>query len=175
MKIQTSAGETFRIHRRWLPWRRRANKAMDWLPDDAGGLGSLGDDPISLVIGAIFVIPVLVILALFIGEFLLLFLLLPFFVLARSVFGTPWTIEVTHRREVVHAEGAQGWGASHDQIERLAAAISAGELPPGVLDRVKQKATGKVRRNPAFATLSSRGTTGRGGADADRRHAVLPR
>jgi hypothetical protein len=139
MKVQTPTGETFRIHRRWLPWRRRADKAMDWLPSDANVFDSVGDDPVSLVIGAIFLIPGVVILAFFIGEFLLLLLLLPFFVLARSVFGTPWIIEVTHQREVVHAERAQGWGASHDQIERLAAAISAGELPPGVLERLVEK------------------------------------
>lgn len=66
----------------------------------------------------------------------------------QSVFGTPWIIEVTHQREVMHAEEAHGWGASRDQIERRAAAISAGELPPGVLKRVKQKATEKARRSP---------------------------
>jgi hypothetical protein len=145
MKIQTPAGETLRIHRRWLPWRRRGDKAMDWMPP---GLDLLGDDPISLVIGAIVLIPVLVILAFFIGEILLLLLLLPFFVLARSVFGTPWIIEVTHRHEVVHAEQAQGWSASHDQIERLAAAISAGEPPPGVQERVNQETKQKARKNP---------------------------
>jgi len=74
----------------------------------------------------------------FIAEFLLLLLLLPFFVLARSVFGTPWIIEVTRQGEVVHAEQARGWGASRDHIHRLAAAISAGELPPGVLERIKK-------------------------------------
>lgn len=148
MKIQTPTGETFRIHRRWLPWRRRAGKAMDWLPGDAASLDSFGDDPISLVIGAILLIPLLVILAFFIGEFLLLLLLLPFFVLARSVFGTPWIIEVTHQRQVVHTEEARGWGASHEQIDRLAAAISEGELPAGVLKQVRQKATEKARKNP---------------------------
>lgn len=139
MKIKTPAGETFRIHRRWLPWRRRI-ETTDGLSGDVSDLTDL-DDPIALVIAAILAIPLLATLAFVIGEVILLLLLLPFFVLARSVFGTPWIIEVTHQRELVHAEQAQGWGASRDLIERLAASINAGELPSGVPERVKQKVT----------------------------------
>jgi hypothetical protein len=89
MKVQTPKGETYRIHRRWLPWRRRARAdAMGWLSTD-GSAVSVGDDPLSFFFAAILVIPMVLVLAFFVGEFLLLLLLLPFFVLARSIFGTP--------------------------------------------------------------------------------------
>jgi hypothetical protein len=138
MKVQTPKGEKYRIRRRWLPWRRRVTKVLDWVPTP-GVVGSLDDDPVSFIIGAIFLIPLLVVLAFFVGEFLLLLLLLPFIVLARSIFGTPWVIEVTHQREVVHAEEVQGWGASQQRIDDLVTAMREGDLPPGVQERVRDQ------------------------------------
>jgi hypothetical protein len=140
MKVETPAGERYRIHRRWLPWRRRARAdALDWLPDLPGPDLDVGDDPIGLVIVAILLIPLLAILALVLGEVLLLLLLLPFFVLARSVFGTPWVIEVSQGHKILHLEAVQGWGASTRRIERLASQVRGGQLPPGDLPQDEQR------------------------------------
>jgi hypothetical protein len=160
MKVRTPKGETYRVRRRWLPWRRHDTKALDWLPPGSAVSG-LDDDPISFIIGAILLIPVLLVLAVVVGEFLLLLLLLPFFVLARSIFGTPWVIEVTHQREVVHAEEVKGWGASQQRINDLVTATGQGDLPPGVEQRVRAKvrkardeARNKVRNNPRNKALA---------------------
>lgn len=151
MKVQTPKGETYRIRRRWLPWRRHDTKALDWLPPGSAVSG-LDDNPISFVLGAIVLIPILVVLAVVVGELLLLLLLLPFFVLARSIFGTPWVIEVTHRREVVHAEEVKGWGASQQRINDLVTATGRGELPPGVEQHVRDK----VRKSRAETRKKAR-------------------
>jgi hypothetical protein len=41
MKIQTPAGETFRIHRRWLPWRRLGGQGHGLRLAAAIGAGEL--------------------------------------------------------------------------------------------------------------------------------------
>jgi hypothetical protein len=133
VKVQTPAGKTYRIQRRWLPWRRRTrSEALDWLPDFPGGNLDFDDD-FGLVIVALLLVPFLVILAFVVGELLLLLLLFPFFVLARSVFGTPWIIEVTLKGKVVQVEAVQGWAASSKRIEGLAAALRHGDPPLGEL------------------------------------------
>ncbi|WP_446666813.1 hypothetical protein [Flexivirga sp. B27] len=124
MKAVTPTGERYRVRRKWLPWRRKARaKDMDWfdIPD-------LGDDPISLIIFGIILLPLIVILMIFLGEFLLLLLIFPLVMIARAVFGTPWTIEVSHKRRLVAAEKVKGWRASRDRIRRLAKVIEAGTV-----------------------------------------------
>lgn len=130
VKVQTPAAETYRIHRRWLPWRRRTRAdALDWMPDFPGGDVDFDDD-FGLVLVALLLLPFLVILAFVVGEVLLLLLLLPFFVLARSVFGTPWVIEVTRKGKVVHIEAVEGWAASSKRVECLATGLRQGGPPP---------------------------------------------
>jgi hypothetical protein len=127
VKVQTPADETYRIHRRWLPWRRRTRAdALDWMPDFPGCDLDFGDD-FGLVLVALLLVPLLLILAFIVGELLLLLLLLPFFVLARSVFGTPWIIEVTRKGKVVHVEAVEGWAESSRRVEWLATALRQGD------------------------------------------------
>ena len=134
MKVQAPAGESYRIQRRWLPWRRRARAdALDWMPDLPGADVDFGDESFALVILALLLIPLLLVAAFIVGEVLLLLLLLPFFVLARSVFGTPWVIEVTRKRKVVHVEAVEGWAESLQRIEHLATALRQGDPPQGDL------------------------------------------
>jgi hypothetical protein len=133
VKVQTPEDETYRIHRRWLPWRRRTRAdTLDWLPDFPGGDVDFDAD-FGLVIVALLLLPFLVILAFVVGEMLLLLLLLPFFVLARSVFGTPWVIEVTRKGKIVRIEAVEGWAASSRRIEWLATALRHGDPPLGEL------------------------------------------
>lgn len=129
MRVTSWKGDKLVISRRWLPWRRRARAG------DAGvdlfDAAALPDDPISMVLFAIFAVPALILLALLLSELFLLLLLLPFFVLARAVFGMPWTIEV-HKpwsRKLIHSEDVQGWRASGERIRALAAEYTA---PDGV-------------------------------------------
>jgi hypothetical protein len=124
MKAVTPTGEKYSVRRKWLPWRRKAKgKDLDWfdIPD-------LGDDPISMIIFGIVLVPLIVILVLFLGEFLLLLLVFPLVMIARSIFGKPWTIEVTRKRELVAAEKVKGWGASRDRIRQIAKLIEAGAV-----------------------------------------------
>ena len=90
-----------------------------------------GDDlgVVLLVVLAILLFPVILVAAIAVGELLLLFLLVPFWMLARSVFGTPWIVEV-HRsgHGLVHQEAVRGWGESDRRIEQLARQVTAGEF-----------------------------------------------
>jgi len=124
VKIVTPAGETYRVHRRVLPWRRRIREKPDWdlassfdVPD-VDHLGVVG--AILLVIGIIIALPIIVLAFLVVGELLLLLLLLPLFVLARVAFRKPWIVEVTRKRKVVHAEAVVGWGAAGERARMLA-------------------------------------------------------
>src|SRR5688572_21219369 len=58
MKVMDPQGRTVRVHRRWLPWRRRVRDIESL---DAGGIdGPSGDDPISLalaLLGVLLLIP----------------------------------------------------------------------------------------------------------------------
>ena len=124
MKIVTPTGETYRVHRRVLPWRRKIREKPDWdLLDaldvpDVDHLGVLG--AILLVIGIIVALPIIVLALMVVGEVLLLLLLLPLFVLARVAFKKPWIVEVTRKRKVVHAEAVVGWGAAGKRARALA-------------------------------------------------------
>ena len=146
VKVQTPAAETYRIHRRWLPWRRRTRaEALDWLPDFPGGDLDFDDD-LGLVIVALLLLPFLVILAFVLGEVLLLLLLFPFFVLARAVFGTPWIIQVTLKRKVVHVEAVEGWAESSKRIHRLATALRQGDFALPQADSAVRQGHSMVRQ-----------------------------
>jgi hypothetical protein len=133
VKIVTPAGETFRVHRRVLPWRRKIREKPEWdfldaldVPD-VDHLGVLG--AILLVIGIVIALPVVILALLVVGEVLLLLLLLPLFVLARVALKKPWIVEVTRRRKVVHAEAVVGWGAAGKRVRALAGELRSAARP----------------------------------------------
>ena len=115
-----------------MPWRRRLKGFTDAVPD----FPELGDDPISAVIGIIFLIILLpfVLLALVSGlEFLLLLVVMPFGILGRVLFGKHWTIEVRQGwRPWWEAPGGD-WRESGLRIHDVAADIQRGTLPPQTL------------------------------------------
>ncbi|MDP2773704.1 MAG: hypothetical protein Q8O61_09110 [Nocardioides sp.] len=75
MKVKDPSGQTWRVTRRWVPWRRRLKGFLSNMPTGPG----LGDDPVSLVIGVIFLvimIPFFILALVAALELLLLLLLL---------------------------------------------------------------------------------------------------
>ena len=100
------------------------------------GLGGLGDDPISLIIGAIALVILVpfIVLALVAGvELLLLLLVLPIALLGRVVFGRQWTVEVRRGWRPYAERLAGDWQQSGLQIHATADEIRRGELPPRTL------------------------------------------
>jgi hypothetical protein len=132
VKVVDPAGQTWRVKRRWLPWRLRRRKPEDFL-DVPSGL-----DVDDLIIGlAIFVgllliavlLPVVLVLAIVVAELLLLLLLLPVFVIMRAAFVARWPIEAWHGDRLVWSEAVRGWGSSRRRMLEVADGIRLGSPP----------------------------------------------
>lgn len=122
-------GRTWRVSRRWLPWRRRVK--VDSAPDLPAN-GGLGDDPISMIIWAVlfvFVIPLVLVLGVALLELLALLLLLPFVALGRAIFGQAWRIEVREGWKPVWDAEAGSWSESGRAIETVADGLRQGLEP----------------------------------------------
>ena len=131
MKVRTPAGETWRIGRRWLPWRRRLKGALDAMPDL--NVGPLGDDPVSAVIAIVVLIVALpfLVLALVAGlEFLLVLLVLPFAVLGRVLLGRHWTVVARRGWKPWWEEPGGDWRSSGERVHGIADAVRRGQVPP---------------------------------------------
>lgn len=129
MKVRDHTGQTWRVTRRWVPWRRKLKGTLDLVPD----FPALGDDPISAVLGIIFLIIMIpfLLLALVAGlELLLVLLVLPFAILGRVLLGRHWVIEARKGFRPWFEMPAGRWSASTSRIREVAAAIERGELPP---------------------------------------------
>ncbi|TNM40400.1 hypothetical protein FHP29_10095 [Nocardioides albidus] len=135
MKVRDPDGRTWRVTRRWVPWRRRLRELPDAGPLD--GLNGLGDDPVSAIIAIVLLVLALplVILALFVAlELLLLLLLIPFAALARVAFGAHWTIEARRGFTIWWDAPSGGWRESGEQIRAVARAIHEGQPPPRTVE-----------------------------------------
>lgn len=129
MKVVDPQGRTWRVSRRWMPWRRRASTG-DWGTGPV--LNGLGDDPISAAIGClalVLFIPVLVLALVVALEMLLLLLLLPFAVLGRVLLGRRWRVEVRERWTFAWEVEAGSWSESSRMIEHVAEGLRRG-MPP---------------------------------------------
>ncbi|MEJ7832992.1 MAG: hypothetical protein WKF79_08770 [Nocardioides sp.] len=129
MKVRDPSGQTWRVSRRWVPWRRRLTGVLDSMPDFPV---ALGDDPISLIIFVILLIVMIpfLILALIAGlELLLLLLILPFVLLGRVLFGRHWTVEARRGFTIWWDAPSGDWQASGIEIHAVADAIRHGCTP----------------------------------------------
>lgn len=129
VKVTSPDGQTWRITRRWVPWRRRLKGSLDAMPDFPIGLG---DDPISAIVGILFLIILLpfLLLALVAGlELLLLLLVLPFAILGRVLLGRHWTIEARRGFRPWWEEQVGDWQAAGIRIHEVADAVRRGEVP----------------------------------------------
>jgi hypothetical protein len=133
VKVVDPAGEGWRVKRRWLPWRLRRRDPEDFidLPVDGG----VGDDllvGLAIFVGLIVilvVVPFVAVLAILVGEMLLLLLLLPLFVALRATFVARWPIEVWRGDTLVHAEAVRGWGSSERRMREIEDGIGRGDPP----------------------------------------------
>ncbi|MCL8251061.1 hypothetical protein AERO_06675 [Aeromicrobium fastidiosum] len=133
MIVHDPSGATWRVKRRWLPWRLR-RRDPERLADvaDAGG-GSPDDLLIGLaifvgVIVLVVVVPFIAVLAIMVAELLLLLLLLPLFVLLRAAAVARWPVEAWRADRLVLAEAVRGWRTSHRRMLELADDIRGGRL-----------------------------------------------
>jgi hypothetical protein len=132
MTVRDPQGRTWRVTRRWVPWRRRI-KDLDTGPDMPSGLG---DDPISMIVGLLFLVlllPFLLLAFLALIELLLLLLVLPFAVLGRVLLGHHWVVEARRGWTPVWEEEVGDWKASAGRIADIADRIQRGDLPPTTL------------------------------------------
>ncbi|KQV76719.1 hypothetical protein ASC61_17880 [Aeromicrobium sp. Root344] len=131
MKVRDPQGQTWRVRRRWLPWRRKVRDVPD-VPVD--GLFTGGDDPVSailFVIGLVILLPVIVMFAAMLAEFLLLLLLLPLWLFVRALLGGSWPIEVLRGRTYVGTESVKGWTPSGVRMHDIAEEIRLGRPGAG--------------------------------------------
>jgi hypothetical protein len=124
MRVRDLDGRTWRVGRRWLPWRRRIRDAPD---ADMTGIAEHGDDLPSffvlLLIGlaASFIVPILLLVIGIVLELALLFVLFPVVVLIRVTLRRPWVVQVIGPDgKVSRVEKVVGWRESGDRIASLA-------------------------------------------------------
>ncbi len=125
MKVTDPDGMTWRVTRRWVPWRRRFKGGWEMLPDLP-----VADDPIVVGVLLLLCLPVLLLVVVAGLEFLLLLLILPFAILARVLFGRHWMIEARQGWTPVWEEPAGSWRQSGQAIRDVATAIQHGHRPP---------------------------------------------
>jgi hypothetical protein len=126
VKVQDPSGQTWRVTRRWVPWRPR------WRDVDPTLDLSLGDDLVSaIVLGLIFFVltPIVVPLLLLPIELVLVGLVVPIAALVRVLFGRRWVVEVRRGFTAIHEEQTGTWNDASVRIAELAAGVERGELP----------------------------------------------
>ena len=130
MKVASPDGVTWRVTRRWVPWRRRIRDTTDRLPDLPEG--GIGDDPVSMVL-ALFLGVVLLPFALLMlvagVELLLILVVMPFAILGRVLFGRRWTVEVRREWELHVEERVGDWASAGQRIHEIARGIERGQAP----------------------------------------------
>lgn len=135
MKVTDPSGQTWRVTRRWVPWRRRLKGSLDLVPDLPVGLG---DDPVSLVVGLVLLVlllPFVIVALVAAAELLLLLLVFPLALLGRVLLGRHWTIEARRGFRIWWQRPVGDWQASGLAIHEVAAAIERGEIPEQNVDR----------------------------------------
>lgn len=127
------------IGRRWMPWRSRTREwtssAWDLVP--TGPANSVGDDPVSAVLGLIwfvlvlpFMIPALLMTPLFLIESLLQWIVMPFAILLRMMGVLDVEVDARQAGGFKHVERVSGWGAAKERMREIAHLAAQGAPPP---------------------------------------------
>ncbi|WP_147384871.1 hypothetical protein [Nocardioides cavernaquae] len=138
MKVRDPDGQTWRVSRRWLPWRRSVRNKDDIgleLPTDVGG----DDFGLSLIFFAVvfvlfLVAPIVLVIFFAAFEVVLLLVLMPFAVLGRVVFGRHWHVELRRGWRAWTEIDAGEWRGSAMKIHEIADAVRRGEIPARTID-----------------------------------------
>ena len=125
MKVTDPQGRTWRVSRRWVPWRRRTR--FPRAPDLPGSW--LDDDAITTAITILFALPTLVMTAVALAEVALLLLLLPVLALGRVVLGRHWVVEVTSELRPVWEAEVGTWPQTRRAIASMASGLEQGIYP----------------------------------------------
>ena len=130
MKVIDPTGVTWRVRRRWLPWRVRP-RDVDVSGGDPG-VGSPDDLALGLAIVVfvvlLFLLPFLLVGAFLAVEILVVLFLLPLFLILRASRLARWPVAVRQGRAFAWEESVRGWRASGKRIRDLAEAITRGEV-----------------------------------------------
>ncbi|WGL51716.1 hypothetical protein P5P86_17375 [Nocardioides sp. BP30] len=158
MRATDPAGVTYRVRRRWLPWRwRRRFSARPWDPDPLAGI-DLADSVTGAILGALgaiavaIVLPILILTLITGAEFLLLLLVLPIALGAR-LFGRHWQVEVRRGWRLLYEVDGGDWNRSRRVIADLVERIRLGRLEQGRLLGSAER-TGRADRRAQRPTSS---------------------
>jgi hypothetical protein len=125
MKVIDPQGQTWRVHRRWLPWNPKSPK----LAENADGLSvdvpDVGDDlgivgVVLFFVALILLIPFIALLVLIGIELILFAVVLPFAVVGRMFFGKHWWVQTRRGWKLASEEMVGDWTASGIRIRELA-------------------------------------------------------
>ena len=137
--MEDPTGQTWRVTRRWVPWRRRWRSELRTPTDLApSGLGEVPAGAVVFLVCVVIATPLLVV-ALIAGPQLLLVALLvvllaPIALLWRAASGGSWTVEARRGFAVWWETPAGDWQASMIRIHEVADQIRIGDLPPRTVD-----------------------------------------
>jgi len=153
VKVTDPSGQTWRVSRRWVPWRPRFRDVdpSNVLDFGNGGGGSGGGDGggfdidlgealviIAVVIAAIlfliFVAPVMLAVLFALAEWLIVLAVIPIAVLGRVLFGRQWHVEVRRGWRAWYEVKSGDWTASTMKIHELADAVRRGDIPARTID-----------------------------------------
>jgi hypothetical protein len=138
VRVRDLDGKTWRVGRRWLPWRRRIREIPDVndysLPDL-----DIGDDlpgflaVLAIAFVVIITLPFLLLAIGFMIELSLLLSLLPVAVLFRVALRRPWTVQViAPDGSLAAAEPVVGWRESGERVQARAASLREHGATPSV-------------------------------------------
>lgn len=130
MKVSDPTGQTWRVSRRWVPWRRRLK---GWLPE-AASLGGFDVPIIGVILFVLIGIPVLIAITLALVELLVLVVVFPFALLVRVLFGRHWVVHARKGFTIWWEADGGDWQASGLRVAEVAAGIERGELPEKTVD-----------------------------------------
>jgi hypothetical protein len=141
----------------WLP-RRRLRR---WRPlvEGLDATSDVDSAPVVLVIAAIVLLPVIIVLSVFLVEWLFVLLLLPLATAASAFAGRPWQVVARQRSGLgVHhvpradrlrfARGVRGWHASGRMISQVGREIAESGAPQSLGEPARLSVVRTGRRRP---------------------------